>query len=237
MEYIFHKADERGVSEQGWLHTKFSFSFAHWYNPERMGFGALRVINDDTIDPDSGFDLHPHNNMEIITIVTDGAITHGDSMGNEKTVHAGDVQVMSAGTGVMHSEQNNSIKETLHLYQIWIFPHTQNISPRYDQKTFGVNPSNTCQLLVSPDGQKESLKIYQNAFISRAKYDADTVHTYTPYNAKDNGVYILVSHGRMTIGDYELTDGDALGIYYPQSIIIQHQEETSYLIFEVPLQK
>jgi len=129
MPYTVYKAEERGRAEHGWLHTRFSFSFADWYDPERMGFGALRVINDDVIDADSGFDLHPHNNMEIITIVMEGAVTHGDSIGNQEVVPAGDVQVMSAGTGVVHSEHNNSLDETLKLFQIWILPKSRNIEP------------------------------------------------------------------------------------------------------------
>ncbi len=234
MQYILHKAQERGKAEHGWLHSRFSFSFAHWYDPKRMGFGALRVINDDIIDPDSGFDMHPHNNMEIITIVMEGAITHEDSMGNIQGVPAGDIQVMSAGTGVTHSEYNTSLAETLKLFQIWIYPKSRDIVPRYDQKSFGNWESNALRLLVSPDGREQSLLIHQDAFISRASFDAGKTHTYA-FNIKTNGVYIFVIKGSIVVNEYTLDERDALGVYEVSEIQIVAKTHTQYLIFEVPL--
>jgi redox-sensitive bicupin YhaK (pirin superfamily) len=237
MRYTTHNAKDRGKAEHGWLHSRFSFSFADWYDLKRMGFGALRVINDDVIDPDSGFDLHPHNNMEIITIVTEGSITHGDSMGNQEVVLAGDVQVMSAGTGVVHWEHNNSLNETLKLFQIWIHPKRRNIVPRYGQKSFGINwKSNTSQLLVSPDGREDSLSIYQDAFISRALLDTNQKQAYVLYD-KRNGVYVMVIDGSIVIDSNTLTDRDALGIEGATVVDIIANENSRYLIFEVPLLK
>lgn len=236
MEFILHKAEERGQAEHGWLHTRFSFSFADWYDPKRMGFGTLRVINDDVIYPDSGFDMHPHNNMEIITVVMEGAITHGDSIGNQEIVPAGDVQVMSAGTGVVHSEHNNSLDETLKLFQIWIHPKNRNIVPRYGQKSFGIEwQSNALQLLVSPDGHSDSLSIHQDAFISRGALHANQLQTYTLYDAKKNGVYIFVVDGSVSVDGHSLDARDALGIYEVDAVNISANQNSRYLIFEVPM--
>lgn len=236
MKYIEHKATDRGVSEHGWLHSRFSFSFSHWYNPDRTGFGALRVINDDVIDPDSGFDLHPHDNMEIVTIVMSGAITHGDSMNNQEVVvRAGDVQVMTAGTGVIHAEHNMSLDESLQLYQIWIHPHTRQLTPRYDQKSFGKEwRYNTLTLLVSPDSRDESLMIHQHAFISRARYDAGQEIKYVLQDAV-HGVYVFVISGELRIDSMTLGEKDALGIWDTKSITMHTTKETSFLLFEVPM--
>ncbi len=238
MPYTVYKAEERGRAEHGWLHSKFSFSFAEWYDPERMGFGALRVINDDVIDADSGFDLHPHNNMEIITIVTEGAVTHGDSMGNQEVVPAGDVQVMSAGTGVVHSEHNNSLDETLKLFQIWILPKSRNIEPRYGQKSFGTQwKRDALDLLVSPDGRDESLSIHQDAFVLRGALEKGQSQTYKLYDAEKNGVYVFVVDGSITIDGNTLTERDALGTDKAMTldIVIVANEDSRYLIFEVPM--
>jgi len=236
MTYILHKAEERGKAEHGWLHTRFSFSFADWYDPERMGFGTLRVINDDVIDPDSGFDLHPHNNMEIITIVMEGVITHGDSMGNDQVVPAGDVQVMSAGTGVVHSEHNRSLDETLKLFQIWIHPKSRNIVPRYGQKSFGTHwEPDTLQLLVSPDGREDSLLIHQDAFILRGSLDKGKTQAYALRDTNKNGVYVLVVDGSITIDGNVLMERDALGIYEAGTFSIIANQYSHYLVFEVPM--
>ena len=238
MNSIAHLADDRGQAEHGWLHTRFSFSFADWYDPSRMGFGVLRVINDDVIDPDSGFDLHPHNNMEIITIVMEGVITHGDSMGNTAEVVAGDVQVMSAGTGVVHSEHNNSLTETLKLFQIWILPNKRNVIPRYDQKSFGTDCQiNTLQLLVSPDGRDNSLMIHQDAFVLRGQLSATKTQTYTLKNSSQNGVYLFVIEGTIAIDTHTLNTRDAIAIEDAAAEIsfVAHSDAT-YLLFEVPLE-
>jgi redox-sensitive bicupin YhaK (pirin superfamily) len=236
MKYTLHKAEERGKAEHGWLHSRFSFSFAEWYDPMRMGFGVLRVINDDVIDPDSGFDLHPHNNMEIITIVLEGTVTHGDSMGNQGTIPAGDVQVMTAGTGVVHSEHNNSLNETLKLFQIWILPKGHGIIPRYGQKSFGTQwQPHAVQLLVSPDGRDNSLSIYQDAFISRGALDKGQTQIYTPYTPMGNGIYVLVVDGSITIDKHVLKERDALGVEEAAVINIIANKNSHYLILEVPM--
>ena len=235
MNYTLHKAEERGKAEHGWLHSRFSFSFADWYDPSRMGFGVLRVINDDIIDADSGFDLHPHNNMEIITIVTHGTVTHGDSMGNQEDVIAGDVQVMSAGTGVVHSEHNNSLTESLELFQIWIQPKSRNIVPRYGQKSFALQwKQNALELLVSPDGRDASLSIHQDAFISRGMLSEGQTQVYSPY-LSTNGVYILIVDGALTLDTHTLTTRDALGIEDFDQMTLRATQDTHYLVFEVPM--
>lgn len=233
--YIVHKASERGVAEHGWLHSRFSFSFANWYNPSKMGFGVLRVINDDVIDADSGFDLHPHDNMEIVTIVMEGAVTHGDSMGNEGDILAGEVQVMSAGTGVVHSEHNNSLEDELKLFQIWILPKERGIEPRYDQKSFGPTwKQNTLRLLVSPDGREDSLSIHQDAFIYRGALIEGRTQDYALYDTK-HGVYILVVDGSLTVDGHILNARDAIGITESHGVAIVADTTSRYLLFEVPL--
>lgn len=234
--YIVHKANERGVAEHGWLHSRFSFSFANWYDPSKMGFGVLRVINDDVIDADSGFDLHPHDNMEIVTIVMEGAVTHGDSMGNEEIVPAGDVQVMSAGTGVVHSEHNNSPENMLKLFQIWILPKERGIEPRYDQKSFKVEwKQNALQLLVSPDGRTESLSIHQDAFIYRGASIEGKTQEYALHDSVKNGVYLLVVSGSVTVDGYVLTARDAIGVQGTDAVTIVANTSARYLLFEIPL--
>lgn len=237
MEHVIHQAKDRGVAEHGWLHTRFSFSFAHWYDPERMGFGALRVINDDALDPESGFDLHPHDNMEIITIVTEGTITHGDSMGNKTQVPAGDVQVMSAGTGVVHSEHNFSSDQDLRLFQIWIIPKTRGIAPKYGQKSFGTEwTADILQLLVSPDGREDSLAIHQDAFVYRGHLTSGKTTDYSLKNASRNGIYILVIEGGLDIHGHKLGKRDAIGLWDTDTIRIQADRDCTYLLFEVPLE-
>lgn len=234
MAHVVHRAKERGGGEHGWLSTRFSFSFAHWYDPERMGFGTLRVINDDTIAPDSGFGPHQHDNMEIITLVMEGAVTHEDSMGNRYAVPAGDVQVMSAGTGVTHAEYNRSKDATLKLFQIWILPRERNIVPRYDQKSFGTTwKKNTLELLVSPDGREGSLMIHQDAFVSRGALEEGQSLDYT-VRVPQNGLYILVVSGSVEIEGEALSDRDAIGIEKSETVSIQALSDATFLVFEVP---
>lgn len=237
MKTILHKASERRVAEHGWLHSRFSFSFADWYEPSRMGFGALRVINDDIIDSHSGFDKHPHANMEIITIVTEGAVTHGDSMGNSYQVPAGDVQVMSAGTGVVHSEYNNE-DSTLKLFQIWILPRIKGGTPRYDQKSFGNAKRNEVELLVSGNESEEvdngALLINQDAYVSRISIDGGDSVEYALKHPL-NGIYIFVVKGSVRVGEIDLADRDALGLWDAKEILISAITSSELLIFEVPM--
>lgn len=174
MKKVIHTADSRGRAEHGWLSSRFSFSFAEYYNPERMHFGVLRVLNDDIIQPTMGFGMHPHDNMEIVSIPLKGAIEHRDSMGNGSIIKAGEVQLMSAGTGVRHSEFNPSKEEAGSFLQIWLFPKERNIEPRYFQKSFEAQDmQNKMHLIVSPTGQNDSLTINQDAWFSM-KYATGT---------------------------------------------------------------
>ncbi len=230
MEKVVHRADKRGKGEYGWLSTRYSFSFADWYESTRMGFGVLRVINDDSIEPASGFGMHSHKDMEIITIVMSGTVTHKDSMGNTGTVPGGDVQVMSAGTGVTHSEYNDSPNEPLTLFQIWITPKERNIAPRYAQKSF----ANENALLVSPDGQQGSLVITQDAFISRIKLNTKETISYELKKDR-NGIYVFIVHGDVNVEDTELRARDAFGVTDTGSISLSSKDEADILIIEVPM--
>ena len=233
MKKIIHKADARGKADHGWLSTRFSFSFADWYDPARMGFGALRVLNDDRIAPMSGFPMHSHANFEIITIVEHGVITHEDSMGNRGQVRAGEVQVMSAGTGVTHSEFNKS-SEPLELFQIWINPNDQNVTPRYDQKSFPRPIVNQWQTLVSATDATGSLMIHQRAQIARIFSEAGTA---TQYRIKysGNGTYFFVVDGNIEIEDELLHNRDALGVWDTVSVSLKAKAATSVLAIEVPM--
>lgn len=229
MKTEIYRAEDRGVSEHGWLSSRFSFSFADWYEPTRMGFRSLRVINDDRIAPNSGFGPHGHRDMEIITIVREGAVTHGDSMGNQGTVGAGEVQVMSAGSGIVHSEVNASPDTELTLFQIWIATREKGIAPRYDQRAF---PDGT-QVLVSPTGEEGSLQIMQDAYITRVVLTSGESYTYTLKDAT-HGVYVLVVEGQVTIGAEELRTRDALSIEEVGQVDIHATSESTLLVMEVP---
>lgn len=237
MKAVLHTAASRGGGEHGWLKTRHSFSFANWYEPSRMGFGALRVINDDRIAPHTGFGAHSHRDMEIITIVTEGAVTHKDSIGNTETVPAGDVQTMSAGTGVTHAEMNDGDEE-LALFQIWIEPKELDITPKYAQAHFGVNVTEPgLELLVAPHGYGEGLPICQNAYIYRGlTTDGVPVH-YTPMDAR-HGVYVFVIEGTVVVAGQELTARDGLGLSElseTEDITIESSAPAMFLLMEVPL--
>jgi redox-sensitive bicupin YhaK (pirin superfamily) len=231
---LIHTADSRGGGEHGWLKTRHSFSFAHWFDPDRMGFGALRVLNDDLIMPESGFGTHGHDNMEIITVVNTGEITHRDSMGSEGRISAGEVQVMSAGSGVLHSEYNEG-PEVLTLFQIWITPNARNVAPRYDERTFSGEAALGETLLVAPmDSGKDALLIHQDAYISRTILDAEHPLRYT---LKDptHGVYLFVVDGSIETYGHQLFARDALGIESVSEIPLTAQERASMLVIEVPM--
>ncbi|MDB5264837.1 MAG: hypothetical protein JWN64_408 [Parcubacteria group bacterium] len=232
MERLIHRADSRGGGDHGWLKTKYSFSFADWYEPSRMGFGSLRVINDDSIAPDSGFGAHQHKDMEIITIVMDGTVTHKDSMGNEGTVKAGEVQVMSAGTGVVHSEFNVSKDEPLSLFQIWIEPKSTNIAPRYAQHAFGRRTEPGLTTLVSPEGSEEGLHIHQDAYIYEGVVNAAHPLTYS-LKSEEGKVYVLVIDGTLIIEGDTLEKRDAMGFWDTKDISIQSPSAATFLLIEV----
>jgi len=238
MKTIVHKANSRGFANHGWLQANHSFSFANDYNPEKVHFGALRVLNDDVIAPKMGFGTHPHNNMEIITIPLKGVLKHRDNMHDKwQPVLPGEVQIMSAGTGVQHSEINGSQDEHLSLFQIWIMPNKQNVSPRYDQKTFNESDrKNKLQTLVTSIDEvfEGSLKIHQNAVISRIDLDKDQAFTYN-LKSKDHGVYVMTIHGDIVISGENLQTRDAIGISDAASFEIKSKDNSGILFIEVPM--
>ncbi|MEO8886399.1 MAG: pirin family protein [Mucilaginibacter sp.] len=236
MKTIFYPANERGTNDIGWLKAKFSFSFGPYYHPEKVHFGALRVLNDDIIEAGAGFGTHPHDNMEIITIPLEGALEHKDSMGNIGVIHSGEIQVMSAGSGVTHSEYNHSQTEGANTLQIWLFPKERNIKPRYDQKSFtDVLEINKLVTLVSPDkDSKDSLWINQDATFSMGDFDAGKQIDYT-ITRPENGAYIFVIEGSVKINDQLLNKRDALGVYDTGSILIETEAHTRLLIMDIPM--
>ncbi|MGE5944512.1 MAG: pirin family protein [Flavobacteriales bacterium] len=238
MKTIVHKADSRGFANHGWLQANHSFSFANFYNPEKVHFGALRVLNDDVVAPKMGFGTHPHDNMEIITIPLKGVLKHKDNMGDEWIpVKPGEVQIMSAGTGVQHSEINGSADEHLGLFQIWIMPNKQHVKPRYDQKAFDVNErKNKLQILVTSidENHEGSLKIHQDAVISRIDLDKGSTFQYT-LKSKNHGVYVMNVYGKIIINGTTLETRDAIGVSDSDLFEISSEEDSSLLFIEVPM--
>ncbi len=234
MQTVLHEASSRGYAEHGWLTTHHSFSFASYYDPERMGFGALRVLNDDTIAPGAGFGRHPHDNMEIITIPLSGSLKHEDSMGNSAVITTGEVQVMSAGTGVVHAEWNASEKDPLTLFQIWILSDKRGVEPRYDQKHFDpARYRNNFYQVVGRIGESE-IGIHQEAGIFLARFDAGKNTEYVLKNS-GQGVYFLVIEGDATIAGTQLLSRDALGVWDTERIMITIKKDTQLLAIEVPM--
>lgn len=234
MEKVIHKADSRGHANHGWLDAHHSFSFANYYNPERTRFGVLRVLNDDIVQPGEGFGTHPHDNMEIVTIPLKGELAHKDSTGNKEVIHPNEVQIMSAGSGLTHSEFNNSKTDEVNLLQIWVFPKEKNIKPRYDQKVF--EPSgrlNKIQTLVSPKDES-ALWINQDAYFSRTDIEKGKSVDYE-LNTKKNGVYIFVIEGKIEIEGDMLSRRDAIGIQETERIKIKAEDNSEVLIIEIPL--
>jgi redox-sensitive bicupin YhaK (pirin superfamily) len=232
---IIHRAESRGVAEHGWLHSRHTFSFAEYYDRDRMGFGVLRVLNDDIVEPGMGFGTHPHENMEIVSIPLAGCLRHDDSMGNEHIISTGEVQIMSAGTGITHSEYNNSDTEPVNFLQIWVLPKERNITPRYDQRVF--DPQDRVgqfQLLVSPDGASKSVLINQDAWFSMADIGGgDSV----PYELSDsaNGVYLFVIDGDLVADSTALSKRDGLGVIGCRRIDCKASSAATVLCIEVPM--
>ena len=231
---IYHrKSEERGAANHGWLDTKYSFSFSNYYDPNFMGFGPLRVINDDRIAGGGGFPTHPHDNMEIVTYVLEGALAHKDSMGNGTTINTGDVQRMSAGTGVRHSEFNASDKIGVHLLQIWIMPDKDGYEPSYEQKQFTRGDKlGNLRLVASNDGRDGSVSIHQKANIYAAIFnDGDSAELNL---AKGQGVWVQVAKGGIVVvNDTELKQGDGLAIWETDKVTIKGKEEAEFLVFEL----
>lgn len=236
MKTILHPASERGNANHGWLNAHHSFSFANWYDPSKMHFGMLRVLNDDIVAPGQGFGMHPHNDMEIITIILKGALEHKDNMGNGSQIKPGDVQVMSAGTGVLHSEFNPSPSEEVSLFQLWIFPKEKGIKPKYDQKTFDdTERKNSAQLVASGFKKNGELYIHQDAAISLAAIDKNNSLEYN-VSQRGNGAYIMVVEGAVEINGEKLGRRDAIGITDTETVKIKADEQSSLLIIDVPMQ-
>ncbi len=235
MKTIHHKASARGTADYGWLHANYYFSFSQYHNPEKVHFGMLRVLNDDTIDGGGGFPTHPHDNMEIVTIPLTGALAHKDSTGGQGVIKAGDVQIMSAGTGVQHSEFNASNTEESNLFQLWVFPKLKNITPRYDQRTFNIEDRlNQWQIVVSPLAEDNALWINQDARFSLTKIEAGQSISYSN-GFKGNGVYLVVINGSVQVNENNLTRRDALGIWESDSFTVTATETSELLAVEVPM--
>lgn len=237
MNGAIHRANQRGVAEHGWLHSRFSFSFAQYHNRDRMGFGALRVINDDVVDPKSGFGMHPHRDMEIITIVLKGCVEHTDSLGHHGFTKAGEIQMMSAGSGIEHSEHNPSADEPLELFQIWIFPNEHNLPPHYEQRDFRDIPmSGVWALLVSGQGREGSMKIAQDATIKMTRMTAgqEMVCEGVPHGY---GRLLMVIEGEVQIEGETLSRRDEWQTPDTQKFSIHALSESQLLLFEVPMMK
>jgi len=233
---VLHKAETRGHANHGWLDAHHSFSFANYYNPERMHFGVLRVLNDDQIAAGMGFGTHPHDNMEIITIPLEGDLEHKDSMGNSAVIKNGDVQVMSAGTGIMHSEFNPNKDQQTKLLQIWVFPNKRNVEPRYDQLTLKAEDRhNKLQQILSPNADDEGVWIHQDAWFHLGNFDKGTE---TEYNLKKtgNGVYAFVLSGDVTINGQQLNKRDGLGVWDTEKLTIKADNDAEILLMEVPME-
>jgi redox-sensitive bicupin YhaK (pirin superfamily) len=233
MKTVFHAANSRGHADHGWLNAKHSFSFASWHNPERIHFGMLRVLNDDIVAGGMGFGKHPHDNMEIITIPLAGSIQHEDSMGFSEVIHAGEVQVMSAGTGIYHSEYNPSPDQELNLFQIWIFPKQKQVEPRYAQRKYELNEG-TFTELVGPQESGISTWIHQDAWLSMGTFKAGRSQEYQ-LKKQGNGIYLMLVEGQIKIGDQLLTQRDAIGISQTNQVQIEIEANAKILVIEVPM--
>lgn len=236
MESIFHAANTRGHANHGWLDSYHSFSFANYSNPERMHFGALRVLNDDNVLGGMGFSRHPHQNMEIVSIPLEGELEHQDSMGNTAVIKTGEVQIMSAGSGVQHSEKNKNSKDPVKFLQIWVFPKQQNSRPNYDQKDFSSTLKiNSFQNIVSPVGTSDpGVKINQDAWFSLLRLEKGKSITYSK-NRLENGTYFFLLDGTMTIENQTISKRDGLGIWNFDEVSIFANSDSRLLTIEVPM--
>lgn len=235
MQHIIHRADTRGHADHGWLNSYHTFSFASYYNPERTRFGVLRVLNDDTVAPGMGFGTHPHDNMEIISIPLDGDLEHKDSMGNVQVIKRGDVQVMSAGTGIYHSECNRNKDKQVKFLQIWVFPNKKSVTPRYDQLSLDENKlKNKLFQILSPNADDDGVWIHQNAWFHLGKFDKEQDISYKT-KLTGNGIYLFVLEGSAKVSGVELGRRDGMGISDTQEITISTSENSELLLMEVPM--
>ena len=235
-QYTYHSSDSRGDANHGWLHSRHTFSFAGYHDPERIHFGMLRVLNDDFVAPGMGFGTHPHDNMEIISIPLEGDLEHKDSMGNVAVIRHGDIQVMSAGTGITHSEYNRNKNLPVKFLQIWIFPDKRNVTPRYDQLTLNLSDrQNRLQQVLSPSPQDEGVWIHQQAWFHLGNFDDGVSQSYS-IKARGNGVYAFVLSGSFEIDGHLLKNRDGLGVWDTDSIQLLSKEAGSeILLMEVPM--
>lgn len=234
MKTIVDKADSRGFFDHVWLKTHHTFSFADYYNHDRIHFGALRVLNDDVIAPGKGFDMHPHKNMEVISIPLKGYLTHGDSNENVSTITPGDIQVMSTGRGIFHSEYNGSKTEDLHLLQIWVFPRVENTPPEYNNYDVrSVLKRNHLGYIIAPDGTAPA-SILQDAWFSMGTFDAGQTIGYKMHK-EDNGVYMFIIEGEVNVVGEHLSPRDGIGIWDTKEFQVNVEKETQLLLMEVPM--
>lgn len=231
---VFHAADSRGHADHGWLNTHHTFSFAGYHNPERMNFGVLRVLNDDIVAPGRGFGTHPHDNMEIVSIPLEGDLAHMDSMGNREVIKEGDVQVMSAGTGVRHSEMNANKDRAVKFLQIWMFPNARNVEPRYDQITVEPQAGAWTQV-VSPDKDDAGVWVHQNSWWSIGTFEAGQNVEYRLHDATNNGVYLFVLEGEGRVGEQAMGRRDGLGLSGVADVTWAAQTDSRVLLMEVPM--
>ncbi|MGM8887161.1 MULTISPECIES: pirin family protein [unclassified Psychrobacter] len=235
MKTIYHAADSRGDANHGWLKSKHTFSFANYHNPERMGFGALRVINDDHVSAGQGFGKHSHRDMEIISIPLSGKLGHGDNIGNNGIIETGEIQVMSAGTGITHSEMNGDNEEDVKFLQIWVIPNKMNVEPRYQQvRMDDIMQHNEFTQVLSPNPDDAGVWIHQNAWFSMGDFDKGVTQTYQ-LNDANNGVYILVLEGKVTVNGHTLDTRDGLGVWDTKNFTMDVEEDAKVLLMEVPM--
>lgn len=236
MKSVLHPAATRGLANHGWLRSNHTFSFANYYNPERMSFGALRVLNDDYVDAGKGFGRHPHDNMEIISIPLSGDLRHQDSLGNTTVIRQGDVQAMSAGTGVTHSEMNDSGDKAVEFLQIWVLPKERNIQPNYSQITLEVDKlSNQFDQIVSPDPNDRGVTINQDSWFHLGELSAGIKVDYNLKKA-GNGVYVFVLEGEVSVGDQALSKRDGYGVWETDAISLTAGQDARVLLMEVPME-
>ncbi|MES2728297.1 MAG: pirin family protein [Bacteroidota bacterium] len=232
---VIHKAETRGDANHGWLKSKHSFSFANYYNPDRMHFGVLRVLNDDSVEGGMGFGSHPHDNMEIISIPLEGDLEHKDSMNNVAVIKSGDIQVMSAGSGIYHSEYNKSKEKPVKFLQIWVFPNKRNVTPRYDQITLNLaDRHNKLQQILSPNQDDEGVWIHQDAWFHLGKFDKGVA---TEYNVKKqgNGLYLFNLNGTLKVNGQTIETRDGFGIWDTNKISIEAETDAEFLLMEIPM--
>ncbi|MCL9804777.1 pirin family protein [Flavobacterium amniphilum] len=233
---VVHKANTRGNANHGWLQSFHTFSFANYFNPERMNFGVLRVLNDDTVSGGMGFGKHPHQDMEIISIPLEGDLEHQDSMGNKTVIKNGDIQVMSAGTGVQHSEYNKNADEAVKFLQIWVIPNKRGVAPRYDQITLNEEDRhNTLQQILSPNADDAGVWIHQDAWFHLGKFDKDFATEYQ-FKKEGNGLYVFVLNGDVTVNGQALNKRDGFGIWDIDTVTIKADSNAEVLLMEVPME-